>query len=242
MRGASKAIEDCDRGSASRNTRNPRSFDHLAEEYDFVATLERSPAFFLGNIPQRRRCVLDVGCGTGLLAYELSRHFDSVVAIDISEPMLAIARAKRSAVSIEYRREDANHLALNQKFDLIVSHTAFHHLENLSETLRILKAALEPGGRLVVVDNICRWPMIPRNACAFTAKACLKFPPNLFRHGCHSAWRLFRFRTSRHWLDHVMSDHIPSPARFREIYAAALPGASFAPMKYFTGMAGACSR
>jgi ubiquinone/menaquinone biosynthesis C-methylase UbiE len=217
-------------------TYNPRSFDHLAEEYDFVATRERSSAFFLEHLPERRQRVLDVGCGTGILAYELSRHFRAVVAIDISEPMLAIARARRAAPNIDYRCEDANHLALNQTFDCIVSHTTFHHLEDVSETLRRLKASLEPRGRLILVDNVRRWPVIPRNACTFTAKACVKFAPNLLRHGPRSAWRSFRFYTSRHWLDHLKSDQILSRARFCEVYAAALPGATFVPLKYFMGV------
>ncbi|MGD1021063.1 MAG: class I SAM-dependent methyltransferase [Verrucomicrobiia bacterium] len=217
-------------------TCNPRSFDHLADEYDFVATCEGRSAFFLKYLPEHRRRVLDVGCGTGILAHELSRHFGSVVAIDISEPMLAIARAQRAAPNIDYRREDADHLARNQTFDCIVSHTTFHHLEDVSQTLRALKACLEPRGRLILIDNVHRWPVIPRNAGTFTAKACLKFAPNLFRYGHRSAWRLFRFYTSRHWLDHVMSDHILSRARFREVYAAALPGATFIPLKYFMGV------
>ena len=150
----------------------------------------------------------------GILSHGLSRHFDSVVAIDISEPMLAIARARRAIPNIDYRHENANHLALNQMFNCIVSHSTFHHLEDVSETLRTLKASLEPRGRLILIDNACRWPLIPRNACTSTAKTCLKFAPNLFRHGPRSAWRIFRFYTSRHWLDHVKSDQILSRARF----------------------------
>src|SRR6266853_55729 len=115
-------------------SRDPRSFDHLAEEYDFAASLERRPDFFLSHLPQRHRRVLDVGCGTGILALELSRHFESVVAIDISEPMLAIARRKRAAANIEYRLADANQLVLERKFDAIVSHTTFHHLEDVPRT------------------------------------------------------------------------------------------------------------
>lgn len=72
---------------------NPQSFDHLAEMYDRAVSIERRHDFFLQNLPLRRRRALEIGCGTGLLARELSRHFDSVLAIDISEPMLAIARA-----------------------------------------------------------------------------------------------------------------------------------------------------
>ncbi len=217
-------------------TYNPRSFDHMAEDYDFVATRERSSAFFLNHLPERRQRVLDVGCGTGILSHGLSRHFDSVVAIDISEPMLAIARARRAIPNIDYRHENANHLALNQMFNCIVSHSTFHHLEDVSETLRTLKASLEPRGRLILIDNACRWPLIPRNACTSTAKTCLKFAPNLFRHGPRSAWRIFRFYTSRHWLDHVKSDQILSRARFRDVYAAALPRATFIPLKYFMGV------
>jgi SAM-dependent methyltransferase len=215
---------------------NPRSFDHLAEEHDFVATLERTPAFFLANLPPQRRRVLDVGCGTGLLAHELSRHFAAVVAIDISEPMLAIARAKRSAPNIEYRREDANHLALHQEFDFIVSHSAFHHLDNIPETLRVLKSALQPGGRLALVDNAARFPMIPRHSGILIANALVKLPLDLLRHDRPAVWRLFRFRTSRPWLDHVKGDTILSRARFREVYGRCLPGASFVPLNHFMGV------
>src|ERR1035437_705743 len=56
-------------GSEVSTLRNydPRSFDHLAEEYDFAASLERRPDIFLSHLPQRRHRVLDVGCGTGVL-------------------------------------------------------------------------------------------------------------------------------------------------------------------------------
>src|SRR4051812_8922923 len=96
---------------------DPRSFDHLAEEFDFWASLERSPDFFLRHLPDRRNRVLDIGCGTGILTFELARHFTSVMGIDISEAMLEIARRKRGAANIEYRCQDANQLVLDEKFD-----------------------------------------------------------------------------------------------------------------------------
>jgi 2-polyprenyl-3-methyl-5-hydroxy-6-metoxy-1,4-benzoquinol methylase len=224
------------------NAYDPQSFDPLAEEYDFVATRERTPSFFLEHFPERRQQALDVGCGTGILAQELSRHFASVAAVDISEPMLAIAPAKRSAANIDYRREDADHLVLAQTFDFVVSHTTFHHLKDVSNTLCVLKAALEPGGHLVFIDNVCRFPVIPRNAYTFTAKASLKLPRDLLRYGPRSASRLFRFRTSRLWLDHVKSDKILTRTQFREVYTEILPGALFIPMKYFMGVVWQASR
>ena len=133
---------------------DPRSFDHLADEFDFVATLSSKPAFFLRNLPSRRDCALDVGCGSGILAYELSRFFTQVVAIDISIPMLEMARKKRPAPNIDYRFGDANDLDVVGPFDAIVSRTTLHHVDDLPATLRRLRSLLRPGGRLIVVDLV----------------------------------------------------------------------------------------
>ena len=219
-------LKDCD----------PRSFDHLAEEYDFVASLVRKPDFFLSHLPQHRRRVLDVGCGTGVLASELSQHFESVVGIDISEPMLAIARGKRAAANIEYRRADANQLVLEQKFDAIVSHTAFHHLENVPRTLGVLKGALEPGGRLILVDNVTGKFVIARHPFLYVLFSYLRFPSDILRLGLRPAWRLFRFCVSRSWIAHVTTDGYLSADGFREVYGQLLPGASFTRLKYFMGV------
>jgi len=215
---------------------NPRSFDHIAHEYDFVASLERRPDFFLEHLPPWRRRVLDVGCGTGILACELGRCFESVVALDISEPMLAIARARRSAPNIEYRRADADCLVLTERFDAIVSHTTFHHLRDISATLNVLRNALEPGGRLIFIDNVVRFPLIPRHSSVVIAKASMKLLPDTFHFGGRTARRVFRFRTSRHWLDHLKNDRHFSTDEFRKFYGKLLPGASFTSLKYFMGV------
>jgi ubiquinone/menaquinone biosynthesis C-methylase UbiE len=216
---------------------NPQSFDHLAEQYDLAASLERRPDFFLAHLPRQRLRVLDVGCGTGILACDLSRHFESVVAIDISEPMLAIARAKRAAGNVEYRLADANRLAPGEAFDAIVSHTTFHHLDNIPETLARLKASLSPGGRLILIDLIDRWPRFVRRCSAFyIAAACAALPVDVLRRGFRGAFLLLRFRVSRSWLEHLKSDRYYSAAEFRELYGRHLPGASFTPMRYFMGV------
>ncbi len=218
---------------------DPRSFDHIAEAYDAFVSLERKHDFFIRHLPERRCRVLDVGCGVGLLALELSRCFDSVLAIDISEPMLAIARRKRAAANVEYRRADANRLALEENFDAIVSHTTFHHLENIPETLTRLKAALAPGGRLILVDLVNRWPKIVRRFSLFIIIAAgMKFPRDLLRHGPTGACRLWRFRVSRPWLEHHKAerDLNLSAAEFRKLYGRHLPGASFSRTWHFMGV------
>jgi ubiquinone/menaquinone biosynthesis C-methylase UbiE len=218
-------------------TDNLQSFDHLAEAYDAAASLERDHDFFIRHLPERRGRVLDVGCGPGLLALELSKHFNSVTAIDISEPMLAIARRRRAASNVEYRQADANRLALDETFDAIVSHTTFHHLENIPEVLSRLKAALAPGGRLILVDLVNRWPRIVRRYSVFhIAAAGVKFPGDLLRHGVGGARCLWGFRVSRPWLEHRQAERHLSAGEFRELYGRHLPGASFTRTWHFMGV------
>ncbi len=218
-------------------TYDPRSFDHIAEAYDAFVSLERKHDFFIRHLPERRGHVLDVGCGVGLLALELSKRFDSVTAIDISEPMLAIARRKRAAANVEYRLADANRIALEETFDAIVSHTTIHHLENIPETLSRLKTALAPGGRLILIDRVNRWPGIVQRYSVFTiAAAVAKFPRDLLRHGPGGALCLWRFRVSRPWLEHHKAEHNLSAAEFRKLYGRHLPGAAFTRMWHFMGV------
>ena len=216
---------------------NAQSFDGFAEQYDQAASIERKHSFFLENLPLKRSSVLDVGCGTGLLSHELSRHFRSVVAVDISEPMLAVARRKRNAANIDYRLCDANNLPTEARFDAIVSHTAFHHLPSIPATLAKLRNLLAPGGRLIAVDCVARLPAtIPRWNFLYYAHAAVHFLPDSLQHGASAAGTLWRFRTSRVWIAHLKSDRYLSPARFREVYASCLPGAQFARMMTFMGV------
>ncbi len=56
--------------------------------------------------------LLDVGCGTGTLAFELRRRFPGqrVNAIDVAAPYLAFARARADGAGIQLAQADAAHL------------------------------------------------------------------------------------------------------------------------------------
>jgi SAM-dependent methyltransferase len=212
---------------------DPQSFDHLAEMYDRAVSIDRRHDFFLRNLPPRRRRALEIGCGSGLLALELSRHFDSVLAIDVSEPMLAIARARRPAANLEYRVADAGSAGLEGEFDAIVSHTTLHHIDDVPALIRRCKAALAPGGRLLIVDVIERWPLLHRSYAGLTLGAYAASAFDLFRYGPRDALTLFRFRLSRPWLDHLKSDRYLSDADFRKLYGGLLPGCRISRTRYF---------
>lgn len=66
--------------------------------------------------------ILDVGCGTGRHAIELSNRGYSVTGIDLSETQLERARqkAKMRDMKIDFQRQDARNLSFRNEFDAAI--------------------------------------------------------------------------------------------------------------------------
>lgn len=96
--------------------------------------------------------VLDVACGTGVLAIAaLNRvgNEGSVTGIDPNEEMLAVARRKNT--DIEWRTGRAEQLPFEDAtFDAVVSQFGFMFFEDRAQALREMMRVLRPGGRLAV--------------------------------------------------------------------------------------------
>lgn len=103
--------------------------------------------------------VLDVGTGPGTLVRELARQLPGlqVYGIDLSEDMIALARAHASRAHLEERVQftsgDVAHLPYpDQSFDVVVSTISMHHWAELAQPLRELYRVLRPGGRVWIYD------------------------------------------------------------------------------------------
>ena len=103
----------------------------------------------LPDVPGRR--VLDLGCGAGQLAHFLAtRGAAEVVGVDLSERMLALARAEWAHPRVTYQRASLEDAAFTPaRFDLIVSSLAFHYVEDYRGLIGRIAGWLDAGGVLV---------------------------------------------------------------------------------------------
>jgi SAM-dependent methyltransferase len=115
---------------------------------------------------RRGERVIDVGCGTGATTLELAERVGpegSVLAIDLSEPMLALARrrsADRGQSNVRFLYADAqSHRFEAAAHDLLISRFGVMFFNDPVAAFANLRTALRPGGRL---GFVC-WAALERN-------------------------------------------------------------------------------
>lgn len=95
--------------------------------------------------------VADLGCGFGWFCrWAGEQGVASVLGLDVSDNMLARARAETEGSEIRYGKADLEVLQLPAAaFDLVYSSLAFHYIKNFAGLLSTIHQALKPGGRLI---------------------------------------------------------------------------------------------
>jgi demethylmenaquinone methyltransferase/2-methoxy-6-polyprenyl-1,4-benzoquinol methylase len=123
-----------------------------AERQDELAWLRaRIPAIFAG------RRVLEVACGTGYWTQFIARKARHVVACDINEPVLEVAREKKlPAGRVEFLRADAFSLeGIPSGCDAAFAGFWWSHVPraDLPRFLEGLAGKLAPGAVVAILDN-----------------------------------------------------------------------------------------
>ena len=97
------------------------------------------------------RRVLDLGCGAGQLAHHLAtRGAAEVVGVDLSERMLALARAEWAHQRVTYSRVAVEEIAFPPaRFDLVVSSLVLHYVDDYQGLILRIAGWLAPGGVFV---------------------------------------------------------------------------------------------
>jgi SAM-dependent methyltransferase len=140
------------------NTRQLRAiFGEDAELYDRMRPTYPSAIFddvasFSQLGPGCR--VLEIGCGTGQATRSLAERGYQVVALDLSESMVQVARRKLAAfASVQVVRAPFEDWPLpRDRFDAVVSATAFHWLDPAHRVQKTAEA-LRHGGTLALIST-----------------------------------------------------------------------------------------
>jgi SAM-dependent methyltransferase len=95
--------------------------------------------------------VIDLGCGYGWFCrWAHEQGAARVLGLDVSEKMLARARAATSDAGIAYARADMEKLELPEaSFDVAYSSLALHYIGDLAGLFATVRRALIPNGHLV---------------------------------------------------------------------------------------------
>ena len=113
-----------------------------------------------GREALRQQEILEVGCGGGLIAYELAQRKAIIVGIDPAKDALAQARAKMEQNNLGqnayFQWAAAEALPyVDGSFSVIVCLDVLEHVQNLEATIREIARVLAPGG-IFIFDTINR--------------------------------------------------------------------------------------
>lgn len=103
--------------------------------------------------------VLDLGCRTGWSSIALARAYPNarIHAIDLDPASIAEARTNAAAAGVEARINfevsDGAGLATTEPYDVVCIFEALHDMAHPVEALRSVRAALAPGGSLLLADE-----------------------------------------------------------------------------------------
>jgi SAM-dependent methyltransferase len=176
--------------------------------------------FLLRQIRSRCQAALEIGCGKGEFSRRLAERSQRVLALDLSPEMIRAACARSAHLpNIKFEIADVMPYHLPPEgFDCVASIATLHHLP-LREIFLKMKAALKPGGVLLILDLFKPRGVIDAllNPLAVSVSGTLR----LVHHG--------HVRPSREardaWAAHEAHDIYPTMSQARELCAEILPGA-----------------
>jgi len=135
-------------------------FDNYGRQYDnenFVRGTIGECDFIEKEINHNKHLkIIDIGCGTGRHAIELTKRGYKVTGIDLSESLIVRAKEKagKEGLHIDFRIYDARDLPFSEEFDLaiMICEGAFPLMETDEMNFLILKnihKALKKNGKLI---------------------------------------------------------------------------------------------
>lgn len=140
-----------------------KSFNHILDNKKYAGIIkdDKHLSVLLGLVDNRGyNRILDIGTGTGYLAFPLAERFPeaSVCGIDIAENIVMKNNEtvrEKGISNLEFEAFDGLKYPFpDESFDLIVTRYAFHHFPNAADAIRQMNRILVKGGRVLISDPV----------------------------------------------------------------------------------------
>lgn len=127
---------------SSANKWQPDSYD---QKLKYVSEYGKDVVSLLN--PQPGETILDLGCGTGDLSYEIHKYGATVTGMDSSPEM--INTAKKKYPQLQFNTGDGENFSFSTPFDAVFSNAAFHWMTQAPQVIHCIHQSLQQGGRFV---------------------------------------------------------------------------------------------
>lgn len=207
-------------------------FNALAELYERYAEVNDAVyrPFLARSLPATGTRAVDLGCGSGRFTGLLADRCADVLAVDIAEREIEIARRRRYRPNVEYRLANLLDVtaADDGPFDVVFSVNALFHLFRQHDTDDVLghvRSLVAPGGTAVITDVVSpgprsllhhRWWGLQDAARTWVRRRSLA-----------DAWTVMRIRQHPVWMQHARSNLPLTRDEFHRWYSTVFPGAEF---------------
>ena len=152
---------------------NEKNFSEVAPRYDFITralSFGRDAAWkrtLISLLPAHESPVcVDLACGTGDIAFLLAGKYPRgrIAGVDITEPMLEIARHRNTHPNVSFAKRDMGSLdVVSESVDIVTGGYALRNAPDLGTTIDEISRVLKPGGVAAFLDFSKPAGKIPQN-------------------------------------------------------------------------------
>lgn len=96
--------------------------------------------------------VLEFGCGTGLISFNLNQYVRTIIGYDSSDKMIEVFNQKAKDLNVNNVHGTDSLLEFSNQIDCVISSMVFHHILDVKTQLREIMEVLKINGEICIVD------------------------------------------------------------------------------------------
>lgn len=123
-----------------------KSAEALAEKFNSSGARVSDIEYVFSYLNKENPFVLEIGCGNGRDAIEISKHTNNYVGMDVSQGLLDIA--KQNSPSLTFKQGDVENFEFPQEIDIVFAFASVIHIpkESLKEVMKKLFSSVTNNG------------------------------------------------------------------------------------------------